>query len=158
MNQRIGGRSILRAVRPAVRRFADLAVGQRVELTRTVSDADVQTFTAVSGDDNAIHLDAAFADRTRFAGRIAHGALTFGFMAAAQTRLVGSGAVWIDAAVRFTAPVRIGVTVTAVSEIAALDRDRRVLTLRSTVRLADGTIVMTGESHVKHPRELDSLA
>lgn len=138
-----------------VRRFDSLAVGDRSEFTRTVTEADVVRFAEVSGDDNRIHLDEAFARGTRFGGRIAHGALSFGFLAAAQTRLVGSGAVWIDARVRFTAPVRIGATLTTVSEIATIDAERRILTLRTECRAADGTLVMTGESTVKHPRELD---
>jgi 3-hydroxybutyryl-CoA dehydratase len=142
-------------VNAAVRPFLSLKVGDRAEMTRTVSDADVQRFTEVSGDDNAIHLDEAFARRTRFGGRIVHGALSFGFMAAAQTRLVGAGAVWLDAAVRFLAPVRIGDTVTTVAEIAAIDPERRIVKLRATATTATGTVVMTGESTVKHPRELD---
>ena len=75
--------------------------------------------------------------------------------AAAQTRLVGAGAVWIDAAVKFLAPVRIGDTVTTVAEIAEIQAERRILELRATATTATGTVVMTGESTVKHPRELD---
>ena len=140
-------------MRPA-RRFAELAVGAAATFTRAVTDADVRAFAAITGDDNAIHLDDGFAAATRFGRRIAHGALSFGFLAAAQTRLVGSGAVWIEVAVRFTAPVHIGDTVTATSEILALEADRRTLTVRTTCRLADGTVVLTGDSRIKHPREL----
>lgn len=129
-------------------------MGAASTFTRAVTDGDVRAFAAITGDDNAIHLDDGFAASTRFGRRIAHGALTFGFLAAAQTRLVGSGAVWIDASVRFTAPVRIGDTVTATSEIMALDAERRTLTVRTTCRLADGTVVLVGDSRIKHPREL----
>lgn len=139
-----------------VRPLATLAIGDRAEITRTVTEQDVVRFTDVSGDDNAIHLDDAFARRTRFGGRIVHGALSFGFMAAAQTRLVGAGAVWIDAAVKFLAPVRIGDTVTTVAEIVDIDTERRILRLRATATTTVGTVVMTGESTVKHPRELDT--
>jgi len=144
---------ILRAVRSA-RRFAELAVGARSTFSRVVTESDVRDFAALTGDDNAIHLDDGFAATTRFGRRIAHGALSIGFLAAAQTRLVGSGAVWIDAALRFTAPVHIGDTVTATSEIIALETDRRTLTVRTTCRVADGTVVLTGDSRIKHPREL----
>ena len=106
-----------------VRPFATLTLGARAEITRTLTEQDVVRFTEASGDDNAIHLDDAFARRTRFGGRIVHGALSFGFMAAAQTRLVGAGAVWIDAAVKFLAPVRIGDTVTTVAEIAEIQAE-----------------------------------
>ncbi len=137
-----------------LRPFQSYAVGERAEYTRTVTAADVDAFARVSGDDNAIHLDQAFAARTRFGGRVAHGALSFGFMAASQTRLVGAGVIWLDARVRFTAPVMLGDTVTATAEIVEVVADKRQLRLRCVARRADGTVVMEGESTVKHLREL----
>lgn len=145
--------SILAAVNATLRPFASYRVGERYDYTRTVTAADVDDFARVSGDDNAIHLDEAFAKRTRFGGRVAHGALTFGFMAAAQTQLVGAGVIWLDSRVRFTAPVRIGDRVTVTAEIAAIVADRQILQLRATARIADGTVVMDGESTVKRLRE-----
>jgi acyl dehydratase len=146
---------ILAAVNATIRPFASFTVGQRHELTRAVTARDIDEFAALSGDDNAVHLDESFGRRTRFGGRIAHGALTFGFMAATQTQLVGAGGIWVDAGVRFLAPVRIGDTVTTVAEIAEILAERRILKLRVTTRTSEGTVVMTGESTVKHPRELD---
>lgn len=137
------------------RSFTTLAPGVRVEQTRTVTERDVVDFAALSGDDNAVHLDEAFGQRTRFGGRIAHGALTFGFVAAAQTQLVGSGAIWMDATIRFLAPVRIGDVLTTAAEVVSVEPERRVLRLRTTVRRGDGTTVLASESTVKHPRELD---
>ncbi len=136
-----------------LRPFTSYRVGEHYDYTRTVTAADVDDFARVTGDDNAIHLDEAFGRRTRFGGRVAHGALTFGFMAAAQTQLVGAGVIWIDSRVRFTAPVRIGDRVTVTAEIAEVIADRHVLGLRSTARLQDGTVVMEGESTVKRLRE-----
>ena len=141
-----------------LRPFRSYAVGERSEYTRTVTADDIDAFARLSGDDNAIHLDAAFAARTRFGGRVAHGALSFGFMAASQTRLVGAGVIWLDARVRFTAPVLIGDTVTATAEIVDVVPDKRLLRLRCTARRADGTVVMEGESTVKHLRELGEAA
>ena len=139
-----------------IRSFASYAAGDRRDYTRTITADDVVTFARVSGDDNAVHLDENFARRTRFGGRVVHGALSFGFMAAAQTALVGAGVIWLDASVRFTAPVRIGDTVTTTAEIAEVHADKRMLKLRATARRADGTVVMTGESTVKHLKEMDA--
>jgi 3-hydroxybutyryl-CoA dehydratase len=118
-----------------------------------VTEADVNDFARVSGDDNALHLDETFARRTRFNGRVAHGALSFGFMAASQTRLIGTGVIWLGATVRFTAPVRIGDHVTTTTEIVEIVPDKRLLRVRCTTRGPDGTVVMEGESTVKHLRE-----
>lgn len=136
-----------------LRPFESFRVGDRAEYTRTVTEADVVDFARVSGDDNAIHLDEAFAARTRFAGRVAHGALSFGFLAASQTRLVGAGVIWLGASVRFTAPVRIGDTVVTETEIVEVVPDKQLLRVRCTARGRDGAVVLEGESLVKRLKE-----
>ena len=50
----------------------DLSVGQSAGYARTVTEADVQQFGAVSGDLNPLHFDEAYAKNTIFRGRIAH--------------------------------------------------------------------------------------
>ncbi len=139
-----------------LRPFASYTVGERCDYTRTVTEADVVEFARLSGDDNALHLDEAFARRTRFNGRVAHGALSFGFMAAAQTRLVGAGVIWLGATVRFTAPVRIGDRVTTTAEIVEIIPDRRLLRVRCTTHGPDGALVMESDSTIKHLREVDA--
>jgi 3-hydroxybutyryl-CoA dehydratase len=140
-------------VNATLRPFESFRVGDRAEYTRTVTEADVADFARVSGDDNAIHLDEAFAARTRFAGRVAHGALSFGFLAASQTRLVGAGVIWLGASVRFTAPVRIGDTVVTETEIVEVVPDKQLLRVRCTARGRDGAVVLEGESLVKRLKE-----
>ncbi len=53
----------------------DLSVGQSAEMVHVVTDGDLRAFAAVSGDDNPVHLDDAFAATTAFGGRVAHGML-----------------------------------------------------------------------------------
>ena len=136
-----------------LRPFHSYEVGERFDYVRRVTEADLVDFARLSGDDNAIHLDEAFGRGTRFGGRVAHGALSFGFMAASQTQLTGAGVIWLDARVRFTAPVRIGDTVTTTTELVEVVPDRRLLKIRCTTRGRDGAVVMEGESTVKHLRE-----
>jgi 3-hydroxybutyryl-CoA dehydratase len=137
-----------------IRPFASFRVGERAEYVRTVSEADVADFARVSGDDNALHLDEAFGARTRFGGRVAHGALSFGFMAASQTRLIGTGIIWLGATVRFTAPVRIGDTVVTVTEIVEVVPDKQLIRVRCTARGRDGAVVLEGDSTVKCLKEV----
>lgn len=137
-----------------LRSFESFHVGERAEYVRTVSEADVVDFARVSGDDNAIHLDEAFAAGTRFRGRVAHSALSFGFLAAAQTRLVGAGVIWLNASVRFTAPVRIGDTVVTEAEIVEVVADKQLVRVRCIARGRDGVVVMEGDSLVKRLKEV----
>ena len=150
------GPSILAPVNRTLRTFESYTVGERYDYVRTVTESDVSDFARVSGDDNALHLDEAFGKRTRFNGRVAHGALSFGFMAASQTQLIGTGVIWLGATVRFTAPVRIGDQVTTTTEIVEIIPDKRLLRIRCTTRGPGGTVVMEGDSTIKHLREAQS--
>jgi len=141
-------------VNATIRPFESFRVGERFEYVRTVTEADVVEFARLSGDDNAIHLDEAFGKRTRFGGRVAHGALSFGFMAASQTRLIGAAIIWLGASVKFTAPVRIGDTVTTETEIIEVVADKQLIRVRCTARGRDGAVVMEGDSLVKRLKEL----
>ena len=136
-----------------VRPFSSFRVGERAEYVRTVTENDVVDFARISGDDNAIHLDEAFGKQTRFGGRVAHGALSFGFMAASQTRLIGAGIIWLGASVRFTAPVRIGDTVVTETEIVEVVADKSLIRVRCRARGRDGAVVLEGESTVKALKE-----
>lgn len=57
--------------------FDDVEVNQSWRSAdRTITDADIVTFAALSGDYNPIHVDPAYAATTPFGGVIAHGLLT----------------------------------------------------------------------------------
>ncbi|MFB6179412.1 MAG: MaoC family dehydratase [Halorientalis sp.] len=94
----------------------DLGVGDRVSFSKTISDDDVQSFAAASGDTNPLHLDDEYAAETRFGGRIAHGTLVSGLISAALARLPGT-VVYLSQDMEFLAPVRIGDRVTAEVEL-----------------------------------------
>lgn len=56
--------------------FEQFAVGDSVTTAgRTITEADIVGFAALSGDWNAIHADAEFAKGTLFGQRVAHGLL-----------------------------------------------------------------------------------
>ena len=72
--------------------FEDLRIGQSASIGKTISEADILMFTAVSLDTNPIHLDAEAAKQTVFGERIAHGMLSASLISALLgTRLPGAG-------------------------------------------------------------------
>src|SRR5918996_323450 len=103
--------------------FKDLEPGMSEVFSKTITEADLLMFAGVSGDTNPLHLDEDFASRTMFESRIAHGMLTASLVSTVLgTRLPGPGAVYVSQSVRFLAPVRIGDTVIARDQAAALRR------------------------------------
>ncbi len=138
-----------------VRAFASFRVGERAEFTKTVTDADVTLMAGISGDVNALHLDEEFGRRTRFKSRVAHGVLTVSFVSAANTLLTGPGFVYLGQEIKFLSPVRIGDTVTAVSEVAEVRADKQILRVRTTVRNQRNEMVADGMAGVKKLSELE---
>ncbi|MFN3585304.1 MaoC family dehydratase [Phenylobacterium sp.] len=133
--------------------FDELSVGQSAEMTRTVGAADIEAFAAVSGDENPVHLDEAYAKGTAFGERIAHGMLSGAYISAVLgTKLPGPGAIYLSQSLRFRRPVHIGDVVTARVTVKALDERRGHVTL-DTVCEVDGRAVVDGEALVIAPRK-----
>jgi 3-hydroxybutyryl-CoA dehydratase len=132
--------------------FEDLSVGQSAELTRTASDEVIRAFAELTGDTNPVHLDQAYAAKTNFGGRVAHGMLAAAYISAVVgTRLPGPGAVYLHQSLRFRRPVRIGDEVTARATVKALDERKGHVTL-STVCSVRGKACVDGEAVVMAPR------
>jgi 3-hydroxybutyryl-CoA dehydratase len=127
-----------------------IKVGHRTSFAKTVSDADVAAFAAVTGDTNPLHLDAAYAAKTRFRKRIAHGMLSAGFISAALgTRLAPHATVvYLSQQMRFQRPVAIGDTIRADCEVTAIDPEKRFVTVKTDCTNQDGVEVVSGEALV----------
>src|ERR1700709_195366 len=93
--------------------FEDLTVGDTEEMSFPVTEQVIEKFADVSGDDNPVHLDEAFAAQTQFGTRIAHGMLPAGFISAmVGTKLPGYGSIYLSQSLSFRRPVKIGDVVT----------------------------------------------
>lgn len=138
--------------------FEDLAIGQKASFGKTITEADIVLFAAVTGDTNPMHLDAEYAKTTVFGERIAHGMLAAGLITKVMgTQLPGPGTIYMSQSLRFRAPVRIGDTVTAIVEITALNAEKHRAHLR-TVCLVKGNPVLEGEALVLVPSRQGAAA
>jgi 3-hydroxybutyryl-CoA dehydratase len=103
--------------------FDQLTVGDVFAGTRgrTVTETDIASFSAVSGDWNPIHNDAVFAANGPFGTRIAHGLLLVAMMTG-MAPISGRAVIALYGfdRVRFINPVALGDTITYTSKIAAL--------------------------------------
>ena len=97
------------------------AVGQTCTYSQLIDDKLVHAFADLTGDHNKIHVDDAFAKKTKFGQRIAHGGIMFGMISkVCGSYMPGLGTVYLSQLVNFHAPVFINDTVTLVVTISAL--------------------------------------
>ena len=131
--------------------FEDLSVGQTASFGKTITEADIVLFAAVTGDTNPMHLNADYAKGSIFGERIAHGMLAAGLITKVLgTQLPGPGTIYLSQSLKFRAPVRIGQTVTATVEVVALHPERHRATLH-TLCVVEGEPVLEGEAYVSVP-------
>lgn len=130
----------------------ELTVGQSAELTRDITEERIQRFAEASDDFNPVHMDEAFASRTAYRGRIAHGLLSASFVSAVVgTMLPGPGAIYLHQTMTFHKPVRIGDVVVGRVTVTDIDHDSARVTLK-TECLVNGEAVLDGEAVIRVPR------
>ncbi len=120
-------------------------VGQTARRAREVTVQDIEAFTALSGDRNPLHYDAEIAKATRFGGIVVQGGVTSAILNALVAEdLPGPGSVFLQVNWNFKAPVRPGDTIVGEARIMKVRDDKPITELETTVRLADGSIVLEG--------------
>jgi len=123
----------------------ELKVGDSAQISKTITETDINDFARVTGDFNPVHLDQAYAEKTIFKGRIAHGLLSLGFISAILGNILpGHGAIYLSQEVKFLAPVRIGDTITAKVEVMELIPEKNRVKFRTTCINQEGKIVVEG--------------
>jgi acyl dehydratase len=104
--------------------WEDLPVGTSyMTSSRTITEADVAAFAALTGDFNRVHVDAEYAKGTIFGQRIAHGMLVAAFMAGLTSRSIPNqlmeGALFsvLENRLKFPKPTFIGDTIRVEIEV-----------------------------------------
>lgn len=122
---------------PRGRYFEDFRMGESViSAGRTITESDIVSFAALSGDYNQIHMDVEHAKTTPFGQRIAHGLLVLSIASGlvAQIGLIeGTVLAFRSLEWKFSKPVFIGDTVHVWSQ---------VVELKPLARLGGGSVVL----------------
>jgi acyl dehydratase len=125
------------------------AVGAAAERSRTTSMADVEAFTAITGDRNPLHYDRELAERSPFGRLIVQGGVTSGLLNAVVAEdLPGPGTVFLGVEWRFVKAVGVGETITGRVEILEVRDDKPIAKVACSVRNADGEDCLTGTATV----------
>jgi 3-hydroxybutyryl-CoA dehydratase len=131
----------------------ELSVGQRASFSKTVSESDVYLYAGISGDFNPAHINQAYAEKTAFETRIAHGMLSAGFISTVLgNQLPGPGTIYMSQSLTFLAPVAIGDTITATVEVVEILAEKKRVRLKTVCTNQEGREILTGEALVSPPR------
>ena len=126
-------------------RIDDFEPGQHVTFTKTFTDEDVQRFIAITSDVNPLHVDDAFAAKTRFGRRVLHGMLTASlFSTMVGMLLPGTGAIYRSQTLHFLRPVHVDETVTAHFSVRSVDRAKHRLVIDAWIENEAGERVIEG--------------
>ena len=131
--------------------FEDLSIGMEARYAHTVTAKDIEDFARVSGDDNPVHLDEAYAATTPFKHCIAHGILTASYISAVLgTKLPGPGCVYVSQTLNFKGPVYVGAEVIATVVITDLIPDKKRAIFACVCKVG-GKAVLEGEAVLMVP-------
>lgn len=127
-------------------------IGDTAEISKTITERDVQSFADVTGDHNPVHVDEEFARATRFGRRIAHGMLSASLISSAlANQLPGEGTIYLSQSLQFLAPVYLDDTVTARVTVTKIREDKPIVTLETVCVNQRDELIIKGEAVVLIP-------
>ena len=121
--------------------MGDVPKMERISITRKVTEKDLETISELSLDRNPLHFDNAFAKKTIFKKRIAHGMIGTALVSGALSRL-GDGTILLTLFTNYVKPVYINDTLNCV--LTVLDTKKRITTSNIEITNQTGRIVITG--------------
>ena len=125
----------------------ELQIGQTATRSLTLTQKHVDMYAEMTGDYNPLHFDADFAAKTKFGGLIVQGGLTTGVLnALVAMDMPGPGTVFLSHDFKFTGPVYIDDTITAVAEVLKVHAEKPVTHLKIEITRQTGDSVLEGEA------------
>jgi 3-hydroxybutyryl-CoA dehydratase len=134
--------------------FEEIELGMSASTENTVTERDIQSFADITGDRNPVHLDADYAERTLFKGRISHGMLTASYISAVfGMRLPGPGAIYVTQTLNFRRPVWIDDRIKTTVTVAELFPQKRRVRFDCVCTNSDGKTVLEGQAMMMVPEK-----
>lgn len=125
------------------------AIGEKLEHTFSFSQQDVIDFASVTGDNNPVHLDEAYAETTAFKKPIMHGFLSGSvFSKVFGTIFPGKGSIYLSQQMSFKRPMFVDQEYKATFEIMEADPAKGTMTIQGRVLDANGKVCLEGEGRL----------
>lgn len=133
-----------------MKKYNEISLGDTATVIHTITDADIEKFVELTGDDNKLHINKEFAKKTEFKKPVVHGMLGASFISTLiGTKLPGDGALWFSQTLEFLRPVRVGDTITVNAEVISKNDKSNSIELKTEIVNQNRQVVTTGISKVK---------
>lgn len=128
-----------------------LEVGDTYEEAVRFTQANVDKFAEISGDNNPIHIDAGYAAKTPFGKPIVHGFFAGAvFSKVFGTQWPGEGTIYLFQEMLFKTPVFVEQDYLAKFEVVEVDEAKHKGIVRCILENPDGKIAITGQAKLLH--------
>lgn len=109
----------------------------------------IDDFAKLSGDFNPLHVNQAFAEKTRFKKRVAHGFLVSSFLSRlVGMHLPGEKALYLSQTLKFKNPVFENDILTIKGKVINKSETLKLITIQTTIVKSTGETVVEGEAKV----------
>ena len=136
---------------------APIPEGTIARIEFRIGEDAMRAYRAISGDDNPLHDDAAFARRRGFAGPVVYGGLVVAQVSRLLgTRLPGHGCVWRALSLRFRKPLYVDQPATLRGTVTHASAELGTVELALCVE-AGGRRIAEGEASACLVREREAV-
>ena len=126
-------------------RLSDLSVGMRESFSVTVTEDKAESFFGITGDDNPLHRDEAYAKGQGFPGKVSYGMLTASFLSTlAGVYLPGERSLIQSVETKFLKPVFPGDVLTVEGTVTEIHESVRQIVLKTVITNQDDIKVVKG--------------
>jgi len=133
---------------PELHTIASLSEGQEARFVFTIDEAQMNQFARISGDDNPLHCDDAFARASGFRGRVVYGALLIAKVSRMiGMQLPGRDSIWNRIQFDFAKPLYVGQEAELIACIEHVSEATRTVQLRLELRTG-GARIASGKAGV----------
>lgn len=124
-----------------------MEIGYKFQHAFKFSQQDVIGFAKVTGDNNPIHLDATYAEKSLFKKPIMHGMLGASiFSKVFGTIFPGEGSIYLNQSLNFLRPMFVEENYEAIFEVKEVFPDKKRVIISTSIINAEGKATISGEA------------
>lgn len=131
--------------------YEDFTLNMQHNESIKITQEDILAFAKVSGDNNPLHTDPEFANKSIFGKPIAHGMYGLSLISAALgMRFPGFGTIYMGQDVKFFKPIFIDETVELTLTVKELQPEKKRMIISTVITKENGEVAIDGQARVQY--------